>query len=87
MSALTSLVSGRAALGAALLVALGAVLSAAPAAAAGGNSTTVFLTLGSCDIRGGGGPWNGKITIEWRAADGTLRDLETVDSSVGYLGQ
>ena len=68
-------------------VALPALVAPAAAnAAAATNHTTLDVQIGDCDIRGSGGPKKGKVTIEWRAADGTLRELSTNDSSFGYFG-
>jgi hypothetical protein len=85
MFRLAKFVSARVGMGALVLVAASSLGIASPVAAAG-NSTTVFVTIGDCDIRGSGGPNRGTVKIEWRASDGTLRGLFTTGSSLGYWG-
>ncbi len=77
--------SMRVAVAAALFASLAATGLAAPVAAAA-NNTTVDVSIGSCDIRGDGGPRRGTFKFEWRAADGTLREASTIDSDFGYWG-
>ena len=86
MSALRSFVSARAAIGALVLIGASTLGMVTPTAAAATNNTTLDVQIGSCDIRGSGGPNHGKVAIEWRSADGTLRELSKNDSTFGYFG-
>jgi hypothetical protein len=66
------------------LLAVGLSLgAAAPVAAA--NNTVLYIDMGSCLFEGSGAPNNKTVKIEWRAADGTLKALESVKSDYeGY---
>ena len=94
MSAFRSFVSARAAIGAFVLVAASTLGIAAPpatatataTATAGANTTTIDVGIDDCVIKGGGGPNHGHVKVEWRSADGTLRELATADSYDGYWG-